>query len=83
MITATDSKVVRSVVETLDVRGIILCKHSWSDEEREALQKEIVGIAGDLHVMRCPGCTGSDERAGSLFDVSPLIQLIDAVRASK
>jgi len=86
LITATNMNATAAVIKNAGVRGIIVCKGSWSEEEREAIAAELWMLNPEVAViLRCPGCTECDEvnrSAGTLRDTLPLTKFIAAI-ASK
>lgn len=65
MVTATNMIGARSVLNAMPLRAVIICRHSWSDAEREALTRELAASYPAISVvLHCPGCTGCDEAAG-------------------
>jgi hypothetical protein len=86
MMTATNITTVRSVLNSIDISGVIVCKHSWSDQERDAIQSEVSQLCKDMPIMRCPGCTGCEEEngiRGKLLHISPLVDLINQIEAKR
>lgn len=87
LVTATSMTAARSVIKAMRVKGVIVCYHSWSEQEREGIVAELASDHPDLTViMRCLGCTGCDEAAhkpGTLCDTLPLTQLISAIALPK
>jgi hypothetical protein len=86
LIAATSVAAAKVILQTVAVKGVIVCKHSWSESERESIASEIAAFQSCAPViLRCFGCTGCDEAAGLagvLQDTMPLKQLISAVKAS-
>lgn len=83
LIAATNLDVATSVIKATPINGVIVCKHSWSDAEREGIARQVatLGIANGV-VMRCPGCSGCDEPnqvPGTLCDTAALSQLLAAM----
>jgi hypothetical protein len=83
LVTATSLAVARSLIGALRVKAVIVCLHSWTEEERESIAAELAAKHPEVSVvMRCPGCTGCDEAnhtPGTLCDSLPLTQLITAM----
>lgn len=83
LVTATNMNAARSVLNSGMVKGVIVCKSSWSDEECEEIFRELKEIRPKVTiVMRCPGCSGCDEArgiAGIMDDVGPLTTLIAGI----
>ncbi len=82
MITATSLAAAHAVLNSFSIEAVIVCRHSWSDEERGRIETELAALHPKLPVvMRCPGCTGCDDRrAGTLSDPGPVTSLIDKIR---
>ncbi len=80
LVTATSMAIAEVVLKSIAVRGVIVCKNSWSERERENIAAGVAALhPGMILIMRCLGCTGCDEaagRAGIMNDSTPLIQLI-------
>ena len=86
MMTATNLTSARSVLNSIDVSGVIVCKHSWSEQERDAIQSEVSQLCRDMPIMRCPGCTGCEEESGTrgkLLHISPLVDLITQIETKR
>jgi DNA-binding NtrC family response regulator len=65
VMTATDLAVARSVGGCIPFAAAILCKHSFTDEDRENLTAQLRTIHPDFNVIAvCPGCTGCLEEQG-------------------
>jgi hypothetical protein len=83
LITATNMDAAGAIIQSTRVKGIIVCKGSWSKGEREAIAAELWMLNPDVAViLRCPGCTGCDEvnrSAGTLQDTLPLTKFIAAI----
>lgn len=83
LVTATNMAVARTVISAMRVKGVIVCRHSWSDEERENIVSELATNHPEVTViLRCPGCTGCDEKThtpGTLCDTLPLKNLVKAL----
>jgi CheY-like chemotaxis protein len=66
------------------VKGAIVCKGSWSEQERENI---VAGLAALIKVIvRCPGCTGWVEPShtpGTLSDTTFLTTLISALTLTR
>jgi len=73
-----------SVVKALGIRNVIVCLHSWTEQERESIVSELAAKHPEVPVIvRCPGCHGHDEEShtpGTLSDSQFLPELISAVR---
>jgi hypothetical protein len=86
MMTATNLTTAKSLLNSLDISGVILCRHSWSDEDRDAIQSELSQLRSDMPIMRCPGCTGCEEEndvRGKLLHIAPLVELITQIEARR
>ncbi len=63
-----------------DVKGVIVCKHSWSEREHESIVSELETDHPEVAIIvRCPGCTGCDEanqRPGTLSGTQHLTNLM-------
>ena len=83
LVTATSMAIAEVVLKSVAVRGVIICKNSWSETERESFAAGIAKMhPGMILIMRCLGCSGCDEaagRAGIMNDSAPLMQLILAL----
>jgi hypothetical protein len=82
LVTATSMIAARSVIKAMQVRGVIVCLDSWSEQERDSIVAEIANYPEVVIIVRCPGCTGCDEAThtrGILSDSLPLTQLIVAL----
>ena len=61
LVAATSLGVARVVINSIPVRGVILCLDSWTVEERKAILTELATNHPDIEVIvRCLGCTGCD-----------------------
>jgi len=80
LVTATSMDAALSVIKAVPTKGVIVCKHSWSDAERTALAAELAANHPEVAVVSvCPGCTGCDESAckpGSLEDTAWLWDMV-------
>jgi hypothetical protein len=83
LVTATNMSIARVVMKAKRVGGVIVCRHSWSDEERESIVSDLAEKYPDVTtVVRCPGCTGCDEaghKPGTFCDALPFTQLMTAM----
>lgn len=83
LVTATSMEAARSVIKAIPTKGVIVCKHSWSDEERAALASELADQHPEVAVVAmCPGCTGCDETAckpGALDDSAWLWDMVATI----
>jgi hypothetical protein len=53
------------VIQHEAVKGVIVCLHSWSERERDAMVSELAVNHPEVAVIvRCPGCNGCDEKTG-------------------
>jgi hypothetical protein len=63
-------KSARRVIKDEAVKGVIVCLHSWSEQERDDMVSELeTNHPGVSVIVRCPGCTGCDvasQRPGTL-----------------
>jgi hypothetical protein len=79
VLTATTLEMAKTLGRCISFRAAVVCRHSFSDAEREHLSAELQGFHPDLQiVLACPGCTGCVEREGrigTLEDISH-IQII-------
>lgn len=70
----------RCVIKARAVKGVIVCLHSWSEEERESIASEVSTNHPEVTIIvRCPGCTGCDEASctpGALGDTQRFTNLI-------
>ena len=86
LITATNTNAAGAIIKSTRVKGIIVCKGSWSEEEREGIAAELWMLNPEVEViLRCPDCTECDEvnrSAGTLRDTLPMTNFIAAI-ASK
>lgn len=86
LVTATNINAACSVINGMRVRAVIVCRNSWSEEERQSIVSQLAALCPELPVlMHCPGCTGCDEaagRAGRLSDALPLTQLLSAIAST-
>lgn len=64
LVTATSMDAALSVMKAIPTKGVIVCRHSWSEEERASLALELASKPEVPVVSMCPGCTGCDESAG-------------------
>lgn len=79
LVAATNVTTARAMMRALPVCGIIMCRESWTEDERADMASALLSFS--LPIMHCPGCTGCDEangRAGKLNDTVPLSSLIAA-----
>jgi hypothetical protein len=83
MMTATNKTTARSVLKAVEVDGVIVCRSSWSEQERDSICSEVETLQSEVSIMRCPGCSGCDEATGTpgtLSNISPLVELIAAMK---
>jgi CheY-like chemotaxis protein len=62
------------------VKGAIVCRGSWSEQERENIVSELAALS--KVIVRCPGCTGwveTSQTPGVLSDTKFLTSLISAL----
>lgn len=86
LVVATNMVAARSMIKTLQIKAVIVCRSSWTSEEVQDIATELTNAIEIPVLMHCPGCTGCDQVAGTpgtLRDVTPLRKLITAVRALK
>lgn len=83
LVTATSIAAAQSVIKALRVKGVIVCRHSWSDQERDSIVADLADNYPEVEVVvRCPGCTGCDEAThtpGILSNTLALTQLMMAI----
>ncbi len=81
LVTATSLEGAQAAMKSLDVKAVILCKHSWSEEERNRLASQLqVMEPRPAVLMRCPGCDeehGCSGRRGKLTNFVALNELIN------
>lgn len=80
LLTTDNLEAACKLAESNVIRGLIVCKDSWSDAERQAIVNALK--VAQVPVMKCPGCVGYDEgigKAGSLDVLIPLSSLIERV----
>ena len=86
LVTATSMDVARSVIKAIAVKAVIVCRGSWSEEERESIISELAADHPEVTIIvRCPGCTGCDEAShtpGTLSDTQVLTKLLSVKTAS-
>ena len=64
LVGTTSMKAARRVIKDAAVKGVIVCLHSWSEQERNGMVSELEANHPEVSVIvRCPGCTGCDEAA--------------------
>jgi hypothetical protein len=82
LIAATNVAAAHSVLKSVQVQGVIVCKHSWTEQEREGILAQLAANYPNITaIVRCVGCTQCDvssNRPGTLDDKLPLTQLIDS-----
>jgi hypothetical protein len=87
LVAADNMRSARKVIKDQAVKGVIVCMHSWSEQEREDIATELSASDSEFSViLRCPGCMGCDEaknRAGALSDTRGLKKAIAAVSGSE
>jgi hypothetical protein len=52
LVTATNVTVALSVIRAMQVMGVIICRSSWSEEEREKIAAEIGALSPELAILR-------------------------------
>jgi hypothetical protein len=79
LVGASSMKSARRVIKDDAVKGVIVCMHSWSEQERDGMVSELEANHPEVSVIvRCPGCTGCDEASqtpGTLSETHPFAQL--------
>ncbi len=87
LVTATSMAMAEVVLKSVAVKGVIVCKDSWSERERENIAAVVVAMHPEITlIMRCLGCTGCDEaacRAGNLNDSTQLMQFVLAINPTQ
>ncbi len=82
-LTATNMNAARAIIKSTRLRGIIICKDSWSPEEHDSLAADLWMLNPDVAIiLRCSGCTECDEVnrcTGTLRKTIPLAKFIDAI----
>lgn len=62
LVGAASMKSARQTIKDDAVKGVIVCLHSWSEQERDGMVSELETNHPDVSVIvRCPGCSGCDE----------------------
>lgn len=82
LVVATNMEAARSMIRSLQIKAVIVCRDSWSIEEVQEIASELINVIEVPVLMHCPGCYGCDEVAGkpgTLKDVAPLTNLIVAI----
>jgi glutaredoxin len=83
LLTATSMLAARSVIKAIRVKGVIVCRHSWTDQERDSIVADLADNYPEVEVVvRCPGCDGCDEAThtpGILSNTLALTQLMMAL----
>ena len=84
MVTATNINAAESVLRAVPISGVMLCKDSWPEPEREKLDSYVRRHHPELSIiLRCPGCTGCDElkhTPGELSDGLAFRRLLETSR---
>jgi hypothetical protein len=87
LVTATTLAAARGTLQAVKVQAVILCRSSWSADEREAMLAELRSAYPEIAILvHCPGCTGCTEDAGvsgQLQDEIPIASLIAALTLPK
>jgi hypothetical protein len=87
LVTATSLSAALSLMKTIDVKGVIVCKHSWTENERDSITDAIaVQCPEAVVIMRCLGCTtcdGGGDRAGTVSDTAAMTKLISTIQSAK
>ena len=80
---ATNLNAAHTVIRGGRVAGVIICRHSWSEPECEAIVCALASQYPGLAVaIRCPGCTEHDEapqQRGSLCEPESLLQSLSGI----
>jgi hypothetical protein len=78
LIASTNIALAKSMVGALNIKAVILCYHSWTDEERAAIVADINANHPDVKVIvHCPGCKGhGDHHPGTLSSFVFVDQMI-------
>ena len=75
----------RAIIKSTRLRGIIICKDSWSPEEHDSLAADLWMLNPEVAIiLRCPGCTECDEVnrcTGTLQETIPLAKFLDLIAA--
>ncbi len=82
LVVATNIFAARSLIRSLRLKAVIVCRESWSSDELQEIASELINVADMPVLMHCPGCTGCDEAAGkpgTLQDARPLTKLMATV----
>lgn len=86
VITATNMNAARAIIRSTRLRGIIVCKESWSQEEHENFAADLWILNPDVAIiLRCPGCTECDEVnrcAGTLRSAIPLSKFMATISST-
>lgn len=77
LVTAANVAAARELIQHAPPRGLIVCLHSWSGVERDAITSGLKSYR--LPLMKCPGCLGCDEVAGRAGTLDVLIPLTDFI----
>jgi len=82
-LTATNINAARAIIKSTRLRGIIICRESWSPEEHDNLSADLWMLNPDVAIiLRCAGCTECDEMnrcTGMLRNTVPLATFIAAI----
>jgi hypothetical protein len=73
LVTAATLAAAHELAQGSAFRGVIVCMHSWSDAERQAIFSEMKSPY--LPIMKCPGCIGCDESSGKVGTLDLLIPI--------
>lgn len=69
LVTATNMTTARCVMKSITVRGVFVCRDSWSEQERESIISELVAGHPDVTIiMRCAKCNRTTHTARALSD---------------
>lgn len=83
MITATNLATACDVIKSLRIKGVIICKHSWSEQEIQVIATELIKLSDVPIIMQCPGCKDCDEtagHAGTLQDTLPVTTFVRKIK---
>jgi DNA-binding NtrC family response regulator len=70
LVTATSMTAARCVIKSVAVRGVFVCRDSWSEQERENIISEFaVDYPEVTIIMRCAKCTRPTHLSKALSDL--------------
>lgn len=85
LVTATNMDDAHAIMKNARLKGIIICRQSWTEEEREDITAELWMRDPEVAIiLRCPGCAEHDElnrSAGTLRSDIPLTTFITAINS--